>query len=54
MAFGTNVPPDFKECCMRYSLIVQFLIKKVPPVNSEVLIHSKNIESPDCTYAKGL
>jgi hypothetical protein len=27
--------------------IVQILIKKVPPVNSEVLIHLKNIESPE-------
>jgi hypothetical protein len=25
---------------------VQILIKKVPPVNGEVLVHLKNIESP--------
>jgi hypothetical protein len=28
--------------------IVQILIKKVPPVNSEVLVHQKNIESLGC------
>ena len=28
--------------------IVQLLIKKVPPVNSEVLVDLKNIESPAC------
>ena len=31
---------DFKECCIRY------LWKLVLPVNSEVLVHLNNIESP--------
>jgi hypothetical protein len=32
--------------------IVQILIKKVPPVNSEVLVDLKNIESPVRTCYK--
>ena len=46
----TNISPDFKECCIRYSLNYSNF-NKVPPVNSEVLqvllVHLKNIESPD-------
>ena len=30
--------------------IVQILIKKVPPVNSEELVDLKNIESPVCLW----
>jgi hypothetical protein len=45
------VPSDFKECCLRYSwTIVKILIKKIPPVNSEVLVDMKNIESPVVCY----
>ena len=44
------VPPDFKECCIRYTRkCSNFNKKKVPPVNtcSAVLVDLKNIESPD-------
>ena len=40
------VPPDFKECSIRYSWKLSNFDKKVLPVNSEVLIDLKNIESP--------
>ena len=40
------IPPDFKECCYGYSIFFSNFEKKVPPVNSEVMIDLKNIESP--------
>jgi hypothetical protein len=42
------VPLDFKERCTRYSGNVPILIFfKVPPINKEVLVDLKNIESLD-------
>ena len=46
MVPGTLVPPDFKECCIRYSRNLFKFRYKVLPVNSEVLVHLKNIEGP--------
>ena len=42
------VPPDFKECYDIHENFSNF-IKKVPTVNSEILVHMKNIESPETT-----
>ena len=40
------VPPDFKQCCIRYSWKLFQILIKVLPVNSEVMVDLKNIESP--------
>jgi hypothetical protein len=40
MVFG------LKECCISYSWKCSNFNKKVPPVNSEVLVDLKNIEIP--------
>jgi hypothetical protein len=40
-----QVPPNFKECCIRYSCNMFKFNENVPPANSEVLVYLKNIES---------
>ena len=40
-----QVPPNFKECCIRYSCNMFKFNENVPPANNEVLVYLKNIES---------
>ena len=47
MVIGTFVPLNFKDCCIIYSRKMFKLKEKMPPKYSEVLVHLKNIESPD-------
>ena len=48
MVFGTSW--FYRVLYKIYLKIVQILIKKVPPVNSEVVVDLKNIESPEFSW----